>query len=62
MNTSDTLEIMHSFARKYKGNSEAAEALMSFCRGECQHHFDSDPICELCGEDVVQSSLQSRES
>jgi hypothetical protein len=53
-NVSHTLEDMHQFATVHKGDPRAAEALMSFCRGECQHFFVSSydkKVCDLCGEE-----------
>lgn len=50
-NVETTPDAIHRFAHQYKGNAQAAEVLMSFCRGEClhfrvsnRHHYD------LCGD------------
>lgn len=43
------LNKLHDFATKYKGDPQAAEALMSFFRGECEHICDCKGRCELCG-------------
>jgi len=40
---------LHLFASKYKDDQYAAEALMSFFRGECMHISDVRGKCELCG-------------
>lgn len=46
---------LNQFAVKYKDDSVAAEALMSFFRGDCQHisdRNDKQGVCELCGHKV----------
>lgn len=49
-NQETTLEAINRFARENKGNSHAAEVLMSFCRGECMHFYKSaSQCCDLCG-------------
>ena len=37
------------FATQNKGDAMAAEVLMSFFRGECEHFPDKNGKCELCG-------------
>jgi hypothetical protein len=52
---SHTLEDLHQFATVRKGDTVAAEALMSFCRGECEHFFVQSyyqVVCDLCGEEM----------
>ena len=45
-----TLERLHEFATKHKGNNYASAVLMSFCAGECFHFAEEGSIeCELCG-------------
>ncbi len=36
------------YANKHRGDTYAAEVLMSFFRGECQHMLDERGKCELC--------------
>jgi len=46
---------LYDFSSKHKGNDYAAEALMSFLRGECQHFPDGKGRCELCGVKRIQN-------
>ncbi len=49
------LNRIHLFATKHKDDPGAAEALMSFFRGECIHIPDKDGKCELCGTHRIQN-------
>jgi len=46
---------LYDFSTKHKVNDYAAESLMSFLRGECQHFPDGNGRCELCGAKRVQN-------
>lgn len=46
------LNNLFDYATKHKDDERAAEVLMSFFRGECEHFPDAKGKCELCG--VVQ--------
>jgi hypothetical protein len=41
---------LYAFSVKHKGDDYAAEALMSFFRGDCIHLRDKHGRCELCGD------------
>lgn len=48
------LNRLHLYAEKHRDNQEAAEALMSFFRGDCNHLTDIKGKCELCGTNLRQ--------
>lgn len=48
------LNRLHDFANKHRGDRAAADVLMSFFRGECEHIADIKGRCELCGSHQPQ--------
>jgi hypothetical protein len=48
------MQMLEDFALEYHGQEGAAEALISFLAGECEHFYPDpsadDLVCALCGD------------
>jgi hypothetical protein len=51
---SNIMQMLEDFALEYHGQEGAAEALISFLAGECEHFYPDtsadDLVCALCGD------------